>query len=154
MSILLVVAPCNLFNSHLDVASQITGALRLPGATPRAPLVGLHGRNVKKGAFFSLSFSLLEEEEVLYFQSKRSPGSPSARGADRSKVRVSCRLWARHEICFAPLQSEVNGNPNFDDCWQNGSLEIAYHKAENKIKHDSFSLEWANYLTAGATVGC
>lgn len=137
MSILFVVAPCNLFKSHLDVASQITGALWLPGSNPRTPLVSLHSRNV--GNVF-----LFRAEEVLYFQSKRqrSPGSPSARGADRSKVRVSCR----------PQSRRVKRNPHFDVCWQSGDLETIYCKAHDKIKHDNFSLGSTNFLADGATL--
>lgn len=41
---LFVVAPCNLFKSHLDAAGQITGARRLTGSNPTAPLVSLHGK--------------------------------------------------------------------------------------------------------------
>lgn len=91
MSILFVVAPCNLFNSHLDVASQITGALSLPGSNPRTPLVCLWSRNVGRGLFFSFLSFFFDTEEMLFQHSDCvRRGSPSARGADRSKVRAPC----------------------------------------------------------------
>lgn len=66
MSILFVVAPCNLFNSHLDVASQITGALSLPGSNPRTPLVCLRSRNEGRGLFFSfISFFFLTQRRCF-----------------------------------------------------------------------------------------
>lgn len=54
MSVLFVVAHCNLFNFHLEVASQITGTLAALGGSPRTPLVS---RNVA-GALFFLSLSV------------------------------------------------------------------------------------------------
>lgn len=53
MSVLFVVAHCNLFNFHLDVASQITGSLAALHGNPRTPLVL---RNVERAVVFFFSF--------------------------------------------------------------------------------------------------
>lgn len=64
MSVLFVVAHCNLFNFHLDVASQITGSLAALRGNPRTPLVL---RNVKRAVVFFFLFFLTRLSRDLAF---------------------------------------------------------------------------------------